>query len=192
MDTERRFVRATDIDVRRQAGAFIATGHAATFNEPYGVGDFMEQVHPKAFDNALRSPEVKALWNHNADNVLGSVGSGTLRLSTDTRGLLTETDFPKSALREREAIERGDVSQMSFGFRTIADRWERRADGTELRTLLDVELYDISPVSYPANPQTDVSVAQRSRAIWQSRGSPEAERIEHAYRVRFLELEALR
>lgn len=192
MDSERRFVRATDLEVRRKAGTFIATGHAATFNEPYGVGDFLEQVHPRAFHNALRNPDVKALWNHNADNVLGSVGSGTLRLSTDTRGLLTETDFPKSALREREAIERGDVSQMSFGFRTIADRWEKRADGTELRTLLHVELFDVSPCAFPANAKTDVSVAQRSRAIWQGRGSPGAQRVEHAYRVRFLELEALR
>ena len=98
----------------------------------------MEQVHPRAFNSALRNPEVKYLWNHNTDNVLGSVVSGTLKLSTDTRGLMTETNVPKSALREREAIERGDVSQMSFGFRTIEDHWEKRADGTELRTLLHV------------------------------------------------------
>jgi len=51
---------------------------------------------------------------------------------------MTETDLPKSVLRDCEAIERSDALQMSFGFRTIEDHWEKRADGTELRTLLHV------------------------------------------------------
>jgi len=65
-------------------------------------------------------------------------------------------------------------------------------DGTELRTLLHVELFDVPSCAFPANAKTDVSVAQRSRAIWQGTGSPEAQRTEHTYRVRLLELDALR
>lgn len=167
---ERRFVPATDLEVRSgEDGPFVARGHAATYNEPYDVMDFREQIDPGAFRDQLGNPNVKALWNHDSGNVLGSVESGTLKLSSDDRGLFTETQFPESAHREREAIERGDVSKMSFGFYALEDRWERSEDGAELRTIMKAELVDVSPVAYPANPNTDIRVDTRNRP------EPEAE-----------------
>lgn len=192
MQIERRYFTVRDLEVRADDddSDFVAEGHAATFMEPYGVADFREQVDPGAFDSQLQNPDVMALWNHNADNVLGSVGSGTLALSTDKDGLLTRTTFPKSAVREREAIERGDVRKMSFGFRTLKDQWEVLEDGTELRTLMDVELFDVSPVAFPANPATDVTIAQRSRQEWKATqdGPDEGWKIAHANRRRRLDL----
>lgn len=188
---ERRYFAVGAIETRaKDDGSFIAVGHAATFNDPYGVGDFREQIAPGAFDDVLKDPDTKALWNHNADNVLGSVGSGTLRLSVDKKGLMSETAFPKSALREREAIERGDVRQMSFGFSTAEDTWERHEDGTELRTIVKVsKLWDVSPVAYPANPATDVGLAHRSRDAWRSANPPsDAWKLAHAERARALDL----
>lgn len=168
---ERRYFTVPDLEVRAadEDGEFVARGHAATFMEPYQVADFQEQIHPDAFNGQLTNEDVAALWNHDDSNVLGSVGADTLDLSTDDRGLVAEIDFPESANREREAIERGDVRKMSFGFRVPegGDRWERMEDGTELRTIMEVDpLFDVSPVTFPANPNTGVEVAQRSRERW--------------------------
>ena len=75
-------------------------------------------------------------------------------------------------------IQRGDVNKMSFGFRTLKDVWERvdKGDGSkpeEIRTLLKVRLFDVSPVTFPAYPQTDI--AARSRDLWEkSRGPSQA------------------
>jgi hypothetical protein len=189
MNIERRYIKLSDLEIRKaESGAFVAVGHAATFNEPYGVGDFREQVAPGAFDESMKADEVKALWNHNADNVLGSKVAGTLALSTDERGLVSEITFPVSALREREAVERGDVSQMSFGFFTQEDKWEKFEDGTELRTLVKVQLFDVSPVAFPANPNTDIALAQRSREQWKAATAPPPAPVGHAYRARKLAL----
>ena len=191
LQLERRYFSIPKLEVRAKDDAFVAIGHAATFNEPYGVGDFREQVAPGAFDESMKSDEVKALWNHNTDNVLGSSSAGTLRLSTDNKGLLSEMTFPKSAVREREAIERGDVTQMSFGFYTKEDRWERFEDGTELRTLVKVQLFDVSPVAFPANPNTDLgAAAKRSHDAWIATNKPAEPdpAAAHDYRRRKMDL----
>ena len=116
---------------------------------------------------------------------------GTVRLTTDERGLLAEIDFPKSAVREREAVERGDVTQMSFGFRVLNEEWEERSDGRELRTITEAELFDVSPVAFPANPNTDLGVAQRSLENWREERQKAAEAdhaVEAEQRERELEL----
>lgn len=163
---ERRYI-AADIEAREaeEGSAFTTRGYAATFNEPYSLGPFDEQVDPAAFDGAVQTDDVRALWNHDPSNVLGRSGAGTLRLSVDKRGLQSEIDFPESAAREREAIRRGDVTQMSFGFRALEDKWETVGD-RELRTITKAQLFDVSPVAFPANPATDISIAQRSHDEW--------------------------
>lgn len=166
MEIERRYVSASDLEVRADDDSFMTRGHAATFNEPYDLGPFDEQIDPSAFDRSMKESDVRALWNHDSSVVLGRTKSGTLRLAKDDVGLLSEIDFPVSATAQREAIERGDVDQMSFGFRALKDQWEEFEDGRELRTILEAELFDVSPVAFPANPNTDLSVAKRSRDEW--------------------------
>lgn len=144
------------------------TGHAARFNSmSEDLGGFREQIEPGAFAKSILTADVRALWNHDDNIVLGRNKSGTLRLSEDVEGLLFEVDMPDTQLvRDMVAgpISRGDVSQCSFGFYTIADRWDKR-DGEWIRTLLEAELTDVSPVTYPAYRQTDVAVRSMQAAI---------------------------
>jgi HK97 family phage prohead protease len=166
-DIERRIVDA-GLEVRGEDEKRTLVGYAAKFNvRSEDLGGFVESIAPGAFDRAIsEGHDVRALWNHNPDVVLGRTKAGTLRLSVDEVGLRIETDLPDTqAARDlRVSVARGDVSQMSFGFRTKGDEW-RTEDGVPYRTLTDLDLYDVSPVTYPAYPQTEVSV----RALDQAR-----------------------
>lgn len=134
-------------------------GYAAVFNtysEP--LGSFREIIRPGAFRNALEA-DVRALWNHDPNYVLGRTKNGTLKLAEDERGLAVEIEPPGTtwAHDALESIRRGDVDQMSFGFRAVRERW--LADrGGQVRELLEVELFDVSPVTFPAYQETTVQV----------------------------------
>lgn len=188
MEIERRTI-PTELraETREDSNAFTTTGYAATYNEPYDLGLFVEQIDARAFDGQTDNPQIRGLWNHDSSNVLGRV-PGTVRLSSDERGLLAEIDFPQSAVREREAVERGDVDRMSFGFRTLEDRWEEMDDGRELRTIVAAELFDVSPVAFPANPNTDLGVAKRSLDAWRTEHEEAKDDTEEERRERELEL----
>lgn len=143
-----------------ESGAKMIRGHAAVFNrdseEMFG---FVERVAPGAFTNTLKDDaDVRALFNHDPNVVLGRSKSGTLRLREDKIGLAIEIDPPDTqAARDLlVSIERGDISQMSFGFRTVTDEWHTDKKRM-VRTLKEVELFDVSPVTFPAYPDTDVS-----------------------------------
>jgi len=137
-------------------------GHAAVFNVlSQDLGGFRERIKPGAFSRAIREKhDVRALWNHNSDYVLGRTKSGTLTIAEDERGLLVEIDPPDTQWAKdlQESIRRGDVDQMSFGFFVGSDDWHMENDEI-IREIRDVsELFDVSPVTYPAYLQTDVSV----------------------------------
>jgi hypothetical protein len=156
-EIERRFFHA---ELRAAADGATIEGYAAMFNSmSEDLGGFREVIMPGAFDRALsEAQDVRALWNHNSDHVLGRTKSGTLRLAVDAKGLRIVADVPDTQAG-RDAlvsIKRGDVDQMSFGFRTLTDDW-RTVDGEMIRELLDLELLDVSPVAYPAYPETTVS-----------------------------------
>lgn len=157
---EFRYRPAAEFRADSEGDGMTLRGHAATFGDIYDLGPFDERFAPGAFDDVL-TDDVRALWNHDANTVLGRTKSGTLRLSIDERGLMTEIDLPESAAALREAIARGDVDQMSHGFTVEKDTWEttNKETGRELRTIEKVgKLYDVSPVTFPANPNTDVAL----------------------------------
>lgn len=157
---ERRIAVAELRVVSADSGQKIA-GHAAKFDLlSEDLGGFRERIAPGAFAKSIQSADVRALWNHDANIVLGRNKSGTLRLSEDSAGLAFEVDMPDTQLVRDMVlapIARGDVNQCSFGFYTVADKWAK-IDGEWVRTLLECELFDVSPVTYPAYPQTDVAV----------------------------------
>jgi len=136
-------------------------GHAANFNSmSQDLGGFTERIAPGAFAKTILDADVRALWNHDANIVLGRNKSGTLTLAEDSQGLYFEIDAPDTQLVRDMVIgpiTRGDVSQCSFGFYTIADKWEN-IEGRAVRTLLECELLDVSPVTYPAYNSTDVAM----------------------------------
>lgn len=135
-------------------------GYAAVFNSlSEEMCGFREKIAPGAFGKSVLADDIRALWNHNSDHVLGRNKSGTLALSEDDRGLKIEVDPPDTqwARDLMVSIDRGDVDKMSFGFRTITDKWEM-VGGQEIRTLIEVKLFDVSPVTFPAYPDTQVAL----------------------------------
>lgn len=137
-------------------------GHAAVFGVLSEVmWGFREVIAPGAFTQAIVEDDVRCLFNHNPDHVLGrnrAKPTPTLRLSEDETGLMIECDPPSTQLASDliTSIERGDVSQQSFAFRVVDQKWETK-DEVDIRTILKVKLYDVSPVTFPAYPETDVS-----------------------------------
>ena len=166
-DIERRQLNE-GLELRaKEGGGKTLTGYAAVFDSlSEDLGGFREIIKPGAFDRALKDKhDVRALVNHDNSLLLGRTASGTLRLSTDARGLKYEIDMPDTtAARDvAESIKRGDISGSSFGFRTIADAWPK-IEGVVTREVLDLELLDVSPVTYPAYPATQVSLRALERA----------------------------
>jgi HK97 family phage prohead protease len=157
-------------------------GHAAVFNElSENLGGFREIIKPGAFREAIEQDDVRALFNHNPDFILGRNKSGTLKLSEDERGLAIEITPPDTQVGRDLVVsmERGDITQMSFGFRVKAggQSWGEDENGEIVRTLSDLKLFDVSPVTYPAYPQTDVAL--RSLDDFKSEKSKEQQRLEH-------------
>lgn len=147
-------------ELRAEALPRRLMGYAAVFESPSNdLGGFREVIAPGAFRRALASgADVRALWNHEGMYVLGRSTAGTLRLSETERGLWMEVDLPATQYADDllALVQRGDVTQMSFAFRAVRDEWTRQDSGP-LRRLLDVDLYDVSPVTFPAYEATSVT-----------------------------------
>jgi HK97 family phage prohead protease len=154
-----------DVEFRSEGGRLIAQGYAARFDAlSQNLGGFVEQIAPGAFTKTLQEADVRALFNHDPNFVLGRNKSGTLRMAEDRDGLAYEIDLPDTTLGRDVAVllERGDISGSSFGFRVIEDDWAETRSGFPLRTLKQVALRDVGPVTYPA--YVDSSSALRSFA----------------------------
>lgn len=112
----------------------------------------IERILPSAFDRAIAEDDVRCLMNHEVDHLLGRTKSGTLRLSADEVGLLYECDPPTSptGMNAVEAIRRGDMDGSSFAFTVTKEMVTDVDENTVLREILDVKLYDVGPVTFPA------------------------------------------
>lgn len=166
MEIERRTTVGVELRVQGDGGDAKLTGYAAVYNsQSDDLGGFVEVIAPGAFDSVLGA-DVRALWQHNPEYVLGRTRAGTLSLSVDENGLRYDVTPPATqwARDAVETIRRGDVSQSSFGFRVARDKFETLPDGRVQRTVLEfAELYDVSPVTFPAYPQT--SAEARAMAL---------------------------
>lgn len=124
------------------------------------AGMFREEFKPGAFTAHLAgNPDVRAFAHHDSKRVLGRTSAGTLRLREDSAGVHFEIDLPDTTDGNDmvESIRRGDISGMSFGFRTVTDKW-RMDGGEELREVFAAELVEVSPVTFPAYGDTTVAV----------------------------------
>lgn len=166
-ENERRFANPGLIEIRKEdAKSDRVEGYAAIFNSTTNLGAFDERIAPGAFDDVLND-DVRVLFNHDFNYPLArsNNGQGTAKLWIDDKGLkYSFKPGSQSYARDLvEAIERGDVTQSSFGFQIDNDsqKWEHR-DGRDIRTILKVKrLWDVSPVTVPA--YTDTAVALRSK-----------------------------
>lgn len=198
-DMERRSFAVVELRVEGDEKPKIK-GHAAIFNSlSEKMWDFREMIEPGFFKDVLQD-DVRGLFNHDSNIVLGRTTSGTLDLEEDELGLRVEIDPPSTTLVNDMVLEpmrRGDVNQMSFGFSVKSkmagdeedgDEWVRTGD--EVVRVLKAggckRLYDVSPVTYPAYPETSVAVRSRFEEFQKDhpgkRMDPDAEAVEAAKR----------
>lgn len=164
----------------------VIRGYAAMFERfSEDLGGFREKIAAGAFAKAVKD-DVRALWNHDPNYVLGRTKAKTLRLKEDKDGLAIEIDTPDTqwARDLLVSIDRGDVSQMSFGFRVVKDEWNKQNTKMPERTLLEVRLFDVSPVTFPAYPQTSVAVRDYLQSLGKE-GVPETGRVPSLETLRF-------
>ena len=159
---ERRFL-PTELRVLDDSPLRIV-GYAAIFNSlSQDLGGFREQIAPGAFADALKKDDIRCLFNHDTNMILGRMAAGTLRMKEDEKGLHYENDLPDTHVGQhvRSAVARKDITGNSFGFklREKGDNWERQGNEV-VRTLLSIRLFEIGPVTYAAYTETSVDVRE--------------------------------
>lgn len=158
---ERRIIDRAEFQTREENGKRYLDGYFAVFNEPYEVfPGWIEEIAPGAFSRSLREgKDVKVLWNHNDDIVLGSTGNRTASLTEDEHGLHGPVEINEEDQDAKNAfarVARGDVRGCSFGFaiREMEERWDE--NGIYHTRLTDIDLYEVSPCTFPAYTQTSI------------------------------------
>jgi len=165
---ERRCMPEAEIRIASDEFPMIE-GYAAVFNKWTDLGYFKESIEPGAFKKTIGEADIRALWNHDPNYVLGRNKAGTLNLNEDNKGLAVEitpaeTNWGNDLMR---SMKRGDVSQMSFGFNVVKsdDDYNKNT-----RRLLEVNLFDVSVVTFPAYPETTAEV----RALFERQEAQQA------------------
>lgn len=161
---ERRFLPSSEIRATGSGSKMQVSGYAARYNSRWDDAStkrfgWVEQIKSGAFDRAVRErQDCKLTVNHDPSLLLGRTKSGTLRLESDTRGLRITCDLPdtQTARDYFALVKRGDLSQMSFAFVPKKDRWYKE-NGLMCRDIEDVDLEDVSIVTYPAYADTEVN-----------------------------------
>lgn len=160
---QERFYKIENLETRSDSdtGDLYLEGYFAVFNDTYNVWDgATESIAPGAFADCI-SGDVRALYNHNDDLILGRTSAGTLELREDSHGLWGKIKLNRNdsdAMNAYARIQRGDITGCSFGFNIEEETTEHRADGTVHWTITKVNpLYEVSPCVFPAYEATNVS-----------------------------------
>ena len=165
LDIEYRSWPIEELRVSDEDGAKRVEWYASVFDSPsenmWGVTEF---VGRRAFTKTLQEHDIRALFNHDPNLVLGRNKADTLKLHVDTKGLRASVTPPDTqwARDLMVSVERGDVSAGSFGFQVLKDDIREGPDGGIIRELKEVRLFDVSLVTYPAFPGTDGTASVRS------------------------------
>ncbi len=143
-------------------------GYAAVYNSAsQDLGGFRETIAPGAFKRCL-SDDVRCLWNHRDEAILGRSSAGTLRLEEDGIGLRYECDLPDTSVGRdvAEGLRRGDITGSSFQFTIDPDGEDWDWSGpVPLRCLRSISrLYDVSPVTFPAYEDSSCELRSYSDA----------------------------
>lgn len=161
VEREQRHIAYSNLECRSTRDGNTLVGYAAIFDSPSEPLPYTEYVRPGAFAKTLNDgADVRLLIDHEGVP-LARTKSGTLHLEEDERGLFIESDLDPSnpdAARVISAMKRGDLTQMSFAFRTIKDSWN---NDRSVRELKEVQLYDVSVVTFPAYEETVAEVRSR-------------------------------
>lgn len=141
-------------------------GYFIRFNQETNLyGNVYEQISPDSIPDDIGSQDIRALFNHDTAKVLGRTTSGTLELRKDALGIYGKVKINEQdteALNIYSRVMRGDISSASFGFFLNAQDIEEREDETVHITIRDIELFEVSVVTFPAYPQTEIGARKRS------------------------------
>lgn len=169
MSREKRQTRSLQTELKTRAeqeGEMVIEGYFAVYNSETELwkGAF-EEIIPGAFDNTL-SNDVRALINHETSLVLGRNKAGTLELKADSRGLWGSIKInpnDSDAVNLYERVKRGDVDQCSFGFNIPpgGEETEWRDDGTVKWIIKEIDLHEVSVVTFPAYEDTGIQARKK-------------------------------
>lgn len=183
---ELRMLPLKEIRINESDGGTCIEGHAAVFDSWSetlgGIFPFKEKVRKGAFAESIGRDDIRALFNHDPNYVLGRNRAGTLELVEDDIGLRVRITPPDTSWARdiTTSIRRGDISQMSIGFVVEDDEWSS-SDGIDTRELKKVRLFDVSPVTFPAYTATDVGVrAMQEYDVYKTEQRKMAEETETA------------
>jgi len=174
-----REMRAAKIETRASdtPDELIVEGYATTFDTAYDVAGgapygWSEVIAPGAFTKTLRErDDVRFLVNHEGVPA-ARTKSGTLSLVQDDLGLRVEARLDRtnpSVAELASALERGDLDQMSFAFQVVRQEWN---DEYTARRILEAKLFDVAPVTFPANPATHIQQKRDAARVAEVRGFP--------------------
>lgn len=156
----------TKFETREDGENLSIEGYFAVFNSIYEIVPGMsESIAPGAFSKTL-SGDIRALINHDTTLVLGRTKANTLQLREDNHGLWGHIDINPNdtdAMNLYERVKRGDVDQCSFGFDILSEETDFRDDGSVHWTIKEVELYEVSPCTFPAYEETNISARAKER-----------------------------
>ena len=156
---ERRFMPDLELRVIENDDGPIIEGLAAPFNKwSEDLGGFREQIAPGTFKKTLKEADVRGLINHDPNLIFGRTSAGTLTLKEAKDGLRYESSLDAGISYVADmvrSIKRGDITGNSFAFQTVQDSWNEEKGE---RTLEEVRLLDVSVVSYPAYPDTNLDL----------------------------------
>ena len=163
-----RELRSCNQELRVTPDNRLVEGYAIVFNsESNDLGGFREVIDSRALDGVIDHSDILCLLNHNEDKGIlarSKYGEGSLCLEIDDRGLKYMFEAPNTSLGDEllEGLRRGDITTSSFAFTVGKDRWEKRDDGSYLRTIVSIqELFDVSPVYRAAYDATSVQADTR-------------------------------
>ncbi|PCS09058.1 protease [Lactococcus raffinolactis] len=143
-------------------------GYFVVFNsETKLFENYYEEISDKAFKD-IDLTDIRALADHDTAKVLGRTKSQTLSLTVDDKGLYGEITINKNdseAVNLYERVKRGDIDQCSFGFNILDETMDTRADGSTKWTITEIELFEVSVVTFPA--YADTAVEARSEQMKQ-------------------------
>ncbi|MGO1126699.1 HK97 family phage prohead protease [Streptococcus sp. V728] len=148
-----------------ETGDLILSGYFIKFDEVTELWPgYFEVIKREGVEKAIQNADIRALFNHDDSLVLGRTGNGTVILRVDEIGLFGDIIINKEdpqAIGAYARVQRGDVVGCSFGFIPIKIDTEERADGSYLDTILELEIFEVSPCTFPAYPQTEIAARQK-------------------------------
>lgn len=153
-------------ELRAKGDKKKAVGYAAVFNQSTRIGSWFDEViAPGAFASAISDGDIRALINHDTGRIIGRTTAGTLILTEDETGLRAEIDLPDTTDGRDLAVslDRGDITGMSFGFSIVREEWDESGDMPK-RTILEANLFEVSPVTFPAYEGTDIAMRSLERS----------------------------